>query len=115
MSGSDEAAYRQIAAKLSARIADGTYGPDDQLPSLAKLQAEFEVSNTVIKNALAILRNENLIVGRQGKGVFVRPDVVPGAVRVPVDVAVLAAQVAQLQEQVGILTARVAVLEDSAS
>lgn len=113
MSGSDEARYRQIAAKLSARIAEGTYRPDDQLPSLAKLQAEFQVSNTVIKNALAILRNENLIVGRQGKGVFVRSDVDPRAVRMPVDVAVLATQVAQLQEQVGILAARVAVLESA--
>ncbi|MYV99870.1 winged helix-turn-helix domain-containing protein [Streptomyces sp. SID3343] len=116
MSGSDGvAAYQRIATELRSRIARGTYLPDDRLPSLAELQAEFGVSNTVIKSALAILRNEDLIVGQQGKGVYVRSDVTPGAVRMPVDVAALAAQVAQLQEQVGVLAERVAVLEDSAS
>lgn len=116
MSGSDGvAAYQRIATELRSRIARGTYLPDDRLPSLAELQAEFGVSNTVIKSALAILRNEELIVGRQGKGVYVRSDVTPGAVRTPVDVTALAAQVEQLQERVCLLTERIAILEDSKS
>ncbi|MDI2127802.1 winged helix-turn-helix domain-containing protein [Yinghuangia seranimata] len=109
--GEGLAAYKKVANELRARIAREQYGPGDRLPSLKDLQAEFAASNTVIKAALTILRNENLIEGQQGKGVYVRSDVTPGSVPQPVDVAALIAQVAQLRDQVANLSERLSILE----
>lgn len=66
--------YLQIADRLRRRIADGTYGPDSQLPTLAQLCEEFRCSTTSGRMALDVLRGAGLIVGQQGKGTFVRGD-----------------------------------------
>ncbi len=39
---------------------------------MAQLRQLYGVSNTVIRDALNELRREGLVVGQQGKGVFVR-------------------------------------------
>lgn len=64
--------YLQIADHLRRQIADGTYGPDDQLPTLAVLCEQYSCSTTAARAALDVLRTAGLVVGRQGKGIFVR-------------------------------------------
>ncbi|WP_422751815.1 winged helix-turn-helix domain-containing protein [Micromonospora sp. WMMD708] len=49
----------------------GQLKPGDKLPSFAALCERYEVSNTVIRAAMLILKAEGLIDGRQGKGVYV--------------------------------------------
>jgi GntR family transcriptional regulator len=65
-------AYVQVAADLREQIMSGTLAVDSQLPSMSQLRAIYQVSNTVIRDALSELRREGLTHGQQGKGVFVR-------------------------------------------
>jgi GntR family transcriptional regulator len=60
-----------ISEKLRHRITSGNYGPGEQLPSEHQLMAEFDVSRTTIRRALANLVNQGLVTSHQGKGVFV--------------------------------------------
>ena len=65
-------AYLQIADDLRAQIRDGSLPPGAPLPSTTRLAAHYGVSLSVVKMAVGILRNEGLLIGQQGKGVFVR-------------------------------------------
>jgi DNA-binding transcriptional regulator YhcF (GntR family) len=65
-------AYRHIAAELRRRISDGSLSVGAQLPTVAALMAEWEVSSTVIKAAIHQLKAEGVVIGQQGKGVYVR-------------------------------------------
>lgn len=60
-----------IADRLRAAILSGQYAPGDKLPSEAQLTAEHDVSRTVVREALATLRIDGLVVAHQGSGVFV--------------------------------------------
>ncbi|OEV09299.1 GntR family transcriptional regulator [Streptomyces nanshensis] len=63
---------RGVAAAIRAQIASGDYAPGGQLASTAKLASEFQVSEKVIYNAITLLKDGGVLVGRQGLGVFVR-------------------------------------------
>ena len=65
-------AYVQVAEDLRSKITRGELGPGEQLPSNSQLRAKYSVSNTVIRDALNELRRDGLVVGQQGKGVFVQ-------------------------------------------
>jgi DNA-binding GntR family transcriptional regulator len=65
-------AYAQIAAELRRQIASGELKIGDPLPSMSQLRAMYQVSNTVVREALNELRREGLTQGQQGRGVFVR-------------------------------------------
>src|SRR4051812_37190588 len=67
-----EPAYKQVSADLRTRIRDGRLPVGEQLPSLANLMREYEVSITVIRMALSELRSEGAVTTHQGKGTFVR-------------------------------------------
>jgi DNA-binding FadR family transcriptional regulator len=64
--------YEQILE----RILRGDYPPQSRLPSEADLAAEFNVSRPVVRQALARLRDDDLVASRQGSGSWVkrRPD-----------------------------------------
>ncbi|GAA3312796.1 winged helix-turn-helix domain-containing protein [Nonomuraea dietziae] len=64
-------AYLQIVDDLSEQILRGTLAPGDALPSIAQLGERYDVSASVIKSAVSVLRTQGLVVGQQGKGVFV--------------------------------------------
>lgn len=66
--------YLQIADELREKIHSGELAPGDALPSTAQLAEQYEASLSVVKMAVGILRNEGLVIGQQGKGVFVRDD-----------------------------------------
>jgi GntR family transcriptional regulator len=65
-------AYLQVADDLRMQIRTGVLEPGAQLPSMAQIREQYGVSNTVVRDALNELRRDGLVVGQQGKGVFVR-------------------------------------------
>lgn len=42
------------------------------MPSIAQLGEQFDVSASVVKAAISVLRTQGLVIGQQGKGVFVQ-------------------------------------------
>ncbi len=60
-----------MAEALSERISKGTLKPGERLPTEAELCEEFEVSRTVVREAVARLGSEGLLVSHQGRGMFV--------------------------------------------
>lgn len=65
-------ASQQIANVLRAAIRTGRFAPGDRLPSQLELADRYGVARETVKAALRILRDERLIVTRQGSGAFVR-------------------------------------------
>jgi len=64
--------YVQVASVLRAAILTRKYTPGQQLPSGPELAATYGVARATVQSALRILREEGLIVSRQGSGVYVR-------------------------------------------
>ncbi len=65
--------YQQAAAELRQRIAAGDYDQKTGLPTEAELCASLGVSRSSLRRALDILREEGLVVSRQGSGWSVIP------------------------------------------
>ena len=61
----------QVAKQLAAEIKQGRLLPGDKLPTEARLVTQFEVSRTVIREAVSRLKSLDLVESRQGSGVFV--------------------------------------------
>jgi GntR family transcriptional regulator len=76
-------AYLRIAEELRGGIRDGSYPPGSKLPTMAVLSEVHEVSEIVVRQAIALLRGEGLVETRRGGGTVVR--VFPPARRVAMD------------------------------
>ncbi|HKZ92419.1 MAG TPA: GntR family transcriptional regulator [Candidatus Limnocylindrales bacterium] len=63
--------YVQLKDLLQEQIESDVWQPGDRLPSEAELCQRFGVSRTVVRQALAELVHESLVVREQGKGSFV--------------------------------------------
>jgi GntR family transcriptional regulator, transcriptional repressor for pyruvate dehydrogenase complex len=61
----------QVADWFGREIRAGRLASGEKLPTEQELIARFNVSRTVIREAMASLRSEGLVVSRQGSGVFV--------------------------------------------
>lgn len=72
MSRSDDLPSRRIAAALREKIAGGELGPGDRVPSTRQIVRDWGVAMATASRALAILRNEGLVVTRTGSGTVVR-------------------------------------------
>lgn len=64
--------YVQVANALRAAILTKKFTAGDKLPSRSELAKTYNVAPMTVQNALRELREEGLIVSRQGSGVFVR-------------------------------------------
>lgn len=64
--------YLQVANMLRAAILTKKLTPGERLPSQIDLAKRYGVARMTIQQSLRILRDENLIVSRQGSGVYVR-------------------------------------------
>jgi GntR family transcriptional regulator, transcriptional repressor for pyruvate dehydrogenase complex len=60
-----------LAKRLSELIRSEKLKPGDRLPTEAQLMRQCSVSRTVVREAVAALRAEGLVVTRQGVGAFV--------------------------------------------
>lgn len=65
--------YVQVAAFLRARIASGQLLPDRPVPSESQLEQEFGVARGTARKAIALLRDEGLVVTVKGRGSYVTP------------------------------------------
>lgn len=63
--------WKQVAAVIAERIADGTYPPGSRVPSVVELSAEFEIAASTAQKALAQLKKDGLIRAEVGLGSFV--------------------------------------------
>ena len=63
----------QVAAQLMAEIEQGRLAPGAKLPTEANLAEQFQVSRTVVREAVSRLKSLGLVDSRQGSGVFVKP------------------------------------------
>ncbi|MFI6325508.1 winged helix-turn-helix domain-containing protein [Nonomuraea sp. NPDC050556] len=95
--------YLQIADDLRAQIRGGSLAPGAPLPSTTQLAEQYDASLSLVKMAVRELRTEGLVVGQQGKGVFVRDT------EAPVD------EIAELRSAVHDLSVRLARVEEQLS
>lgn len=63
----------QIYAFVFASIIDGAFPEGSKLPTETQLSEQFGFSRPIIREALARLRDDGLIVSRRGSGSFHRP------------------------------------------
>ncbi|MEU7004502.1 winged helix-turn-helix domain-containing protein [Nonomuraea sp. NPDC046570] len=99
--------YLQIADDLRAQIRGGALAPGTPLPSTKQLAEQYDASLSLVKMAVGILRNEGLVIGQQGKGVFVRDAGEPAED--------LAGEVAELRSAVQELSVRLSQVEEQLS
>ncbi|MGH7748616.1 MAG: GntR family transcriptional regulator, partial [Candidatus Dormibacteria bacterium] len=64
--------YQQVANALKAAILTKKFAPGERLPSGTELAKRYGVARMTVQHALGVLRDDGLIVSRQGSGVFVR-------------------------------------------
>jgi len=60
-----------VVSQLRKRFTAGEFARGDKLPTESQLSAEYKVSRTVIREAIATLAADGLVEARQGAGVFV--------------------------------------------
>lgn len=74
-----EPIYLQVARVLRERIAAGQWPENFQLPSEPELARELGISRGTLRRSLEILLKEKLITKTHGRGTFVSPSPLPGA------------------------------------
>ncbi|WP_433346653.1 GntR family transcriptional regulator [Micromonospora sp. CA-111912] len=67
----------ELLDDLLKKIKNGTYPPGSQLPSGRDLADAYDVSQSTISRAVATLRDQGVLVGRPGRGVFVAESAQP--------------------------------------
>jgi GntR family transcriptional regulator len=71
--GNGSPLHAQLSALLRTGIADGSLPPGSQLPTEAELQRAFGISRSVVRQALAGLAADGLILRGRGRGSVVAP------------------------------------------
>src|SRR5436305_14389476 len=74
----------ELVRRLTADITSGKIAPGSQLPTEQALIAATGVSRTVVREAVAALRADGLVITRQGVGAFV-PENARRPLRIEVD------------------------------
>jgi len=64
--------FRQLADLLRNRITSGDLAPGSPLPSELRLAQEYGLSRTSVRQAMALLRSEGLVIVEPPRGTFVR-------------------------------------------
>ena len=72
----------ELVRRLAAEIRAGHLRPGDRLPTEQALMRQAGVSRTVVREAVAALRAEGLVLTRQGVGAFVADPSTRGQVRI---------------------------------
>lgn len=64
--------YAQVADVMRERIVKGIWRVGEQIPTLPRLAAEFQVASITVRQAIQMLKEERLLSPEQGRGTFVR-------------------------------------------
>jgi DNA-binding transcriptional regulator YhcF (GntR family) len=78
-----EPPYLRIAATIRHRIETGALRPGDRVPSTRQVVRDFGVAMATATRALAVLRDQGLVVTRPGSGTVVRTPDAPVRRRAP--------------------------------
>lgn len=97
-----------VAEDLRRRIRSGELAPGARIPTETELGDSYEVSRTVIREAIASLRSDALLISQQGRGVFVSDTLPPRRFEIAEDV------LGTLPETLSLLELRLAVETESA-
>ncbi len=65
-------AYQRIAAAIRDKITSGEFPPGDQLPTELELAEQWGVARQTVRNGIAVLVSEGLVVAKRPLGHFVR-------------------------------------------
>jgi GntR family transcriptional regulator len=61
----------EVAADLTERIRKGEYKPGDRLPTAKELGEMYDVSVSTARRVYLVLKERRIVIGRQGKGIYV--------------------------------------------
>ncbi len=89
---------REIAERIADHIASAKLMPGTKLPTEQEMVAAMGVSRTVVREAVAALRADGLVVTRQGAGAFVAPDAERRPFRLALDGLPSIAEVLEIME-----------------
>jgi GntR family transcriptional repressor for pyruvate dehydrogenase complex len=73
--------YEQIVNQIRQAIREGQLPRGSRLPTERALSETFGVSRSVVREAIKVLDAMGLVESRQGSGLFVRNDPIPGVTR----------------------------------
>lgn len=65
--------YMQVANILRSRIEAGELIPNRPVPSETQLQQEFGIARGTARKAIALLRDQGLVITVRGRGSYVHP------------------------------------------
>ncbi|GAA3471946.1 hypothetical protein GCM10018965_064990 [Nonomuraea roseola] len=63
--------YQEIATDLRGQITSGALAPGAAVPSESELRRRYDASRNTVRQALAVLEREGLVITHPGKGRFV--------------------------------------------
>jgi GntR family transcriptional regulator, transcriptional repressor for pyruvate dehydrogenase complex len=89
---------REIAERIAEHIASAKLAPGAKLPTEQEMVTAMRVSRTVVREAVAALRADGLVVTRQGAGAFVAPDAERRPFRLALDGLPSIAKVLEIME-----------------
>jgi len=70
----NKAIYLQLTDHLCYEILQGTYAPDERMPSVREFAGQMEVNANTAVRAYDWLQTKGIIYTRRGLGYFVSPD-----------------------------------------
>lgn len=68
----DRPVFKQIADELRQQIATGAIAQGERIPSETQLMERYGVARMTVRQALATLKAEGILIAEHGRGVFVR-------------------------------------------
>ncbi|MCQ4162019.1 FadR family transcriptional regulator [Roseomonas sp. GC11] len=98
----------ELVRRLAAEIRAGRLRPGDRLPTEQALMRQAGVSRTVVREAVAALRAEGLVITRQGVGAFVADPTARGQIRID------PAEMRSLQDVLQVIELRIAIETEAA-
>jgi DNA-binding FadR family transcriptional regulator len=97
-----------LIRRLAGEIRAGRLGPGERLPTEQEMMRQAGVSRTVVREAVAALRAEGLVITRQGLGAFVAEHPGEGLLRIAPD------ETSTLNEVIKVLELRVGIEVEAA-
>jgi GntR family transcriptional repressor for pyruvate dehydrogenase complex len=98
----------KVLSRLSTEIREGRLAPGDRLPTEQELTSTMGVSRTVVREAVAALRADGLVVTRRGSGAYVADNPTASPFRIA------AAQLGRLRDVLDVMELRLAVEVEAA-
>jgi DNA-binding GntR family transcriptional regulator len=104
--------YQLVADDIRAKIGAGEYAVGSPIPSTSQLMDLHQVSSTVVRKAVELLKVDGVLIGHSGKAVFVRaaPE---EAAQERQDAEALSQEAARLRDEIRRLAERVESLESA--